>query len=41
MSGEFEMRFPDGYAHCEKCQQQRKHHRVTAVPLMPATTVAA
>src|SRR5271165_5190632 len=27
-----EMRFPDGYAECEKCQQQRKHHRVTGRP---------
>ena len=27
-----EMRFPDGYADCEKCQKQRKHHRVTGRP---------
>src|SRR5271166_4800388 len=27
-----EMRFPGGYAHCEKCQQERKHHRVTGRP---------
>src|SRR5271169_7200512 len=27
-----QMRFPDGYAHCEKCQQQRKHHRVSGRP---------
>src|SRR5271166_5519386 len=27
-----EMRFPDGYAQCEKCEQERKHHRVTGRP---------
>ena len=25
-------RYPDGIAHCEKCEQERKHHRVTGRP---------
>src|SRR5688572_2936193 len=24
-----EQRFPGGIAHCEKCEKERKHHRVT------------
>src|SRR5579863_7696202 len=27
-----EKRYPGGVTHCEKCQQERKHHRVTGRP---------
>jgi len=27
-----EQRYPDGIAHCEKCEKERKHHRVTGRP---------
>lgn len=27
-----EQRFPNGMAHCEKCDKERKHHRVTGRP---------